>query len=109
MIEGHTDAVGSDAANLQLSRERALAVKEALSTYYVIPPENLKTVGFGEKYLKIPTEEARPRTAASRSPGSRPWWQGRTEAGNTLKLATDVGRRYTAAHSIFSYVERKRN
>ncbi len=58
MIEGHTDAVGSDAANLQLSRERALAVKEALSTYYVIPPENLKTVGFGEKYLKIPTEEA---------------------------------------------------
>lgn len=58
MIEGHTDAVGSDAANLQLSRERAQAVKEALVTYYVIPPENLKTVGFGEKYLKIPTEDA---------------------------------------------------
>jgi outer membrane protein OmpA-like peptidoglycan-associated protein len=57
MIEGHTDAVGSDQANLQLSRERAKAVKEALATYYVIPEENLKTVGFGEKYLKIPTEE----------------------------------------------------
>lgn len=58
MIEGHTDAVGSDAANLQLSRERARAVKEALVTFFVIPPENLKTVGFGEKYLKIPTQDA---------------------------------------------------
>lgn len=57
MIEGHTDAVGSDQANLQLSRERSKAVKEALSTYYVIPEENLKTVGYGEKYLKIPTED----------------------------------------------------
>jgi outer membrane protein OmpA-like peptidoglycan-associated protein len=60
MIEGHTDAVGSDTANLQLSRERAKAVKEALVTYYVIPPENLKTVGFGERYLKIPTADAEP-------------------------------------------------
>ncbi len=57
MIEGHTDAVGSDQSNLKLSRERAKAVKEALTTYYVIPEENLKTVGYGEKYLKIPTEE----------------------------------------------------
>ena len=58
MIEGHTDAVGSDETNLQLSRERSKAVKEALTTYYVIPPENLKAVGFGERYLKIPTPEA---------------------------------------------------
>jgi outer membrane protein OmpA-like peptidoglycan-associated protein len=57
MIEGHTDAVGSDASNLELSRQRSSAVKEALSTYYVIPEENLKTVGFGERYLKIPTAE----------------------------------------------------
>jgi outer membrane protein OmpA-like peptidoglycan-associated protein len=57
MIEGHTDAVGSDAANLELSKERARAVKEALATYYVIPEENLKTVGFGERYLKIPTQD----------------------------------------------------
>ena len=57
MIEGHTDAVGTEGANLQLSRERADAVKEALTTYYVIPEENLETVGFGERYLKIPTPE----------------------------------------------------
>ena len=57
LLEGHTDAVGSDAANLQLSRQRAMAVKEALTTYYVIPAENLKTVGLGERYLKIPTNQ----------------------------------------------------
>ncbi len=57
LLEGHTDAVGSDAANLRLSRERARAVKEALTTYYVIPAENLETVGLGERYLKIPTDQ----------------------------------------------------
>jgi outer membrane protein OmpA-like peptidoglycan-associated protein len=58
LLEGHTDAVGSDASNLALSRQRAQAVKEALTTYYVIPAENLKTVGLGERYLKIPTQQA---------------------------------------------------
>jgi outer membrane protein OmpA-like peptidoglycan-associated protein len=32
-------------------------VKEALVTYYVIPPESLQTVGLGERYLKIPTSQ----------------------------------------------------
>jgi outer membrane protein OmpA-like peptidoglycan-associated protein len=58
LIEGHTDAVGSDAANLALSRQRAEAIKKALQTYYVIPGKNLKTVGYGERYLKVPTAEA---------------------------------------------------
>ncbi|MGE3872820.1 MAG: OmpA family protein [Parvibaculaceae bacterium] len=58
MIAGHTDAVGSDAYNLRLSRERAEAVKKALTAYYVIPARNLKTAGYGERYLKIPTSDA---------------------------------------------------
>ncbi len=57
MIAGHTDAVGADSYNLRLSRERAEAVKKALTSYYVIPARNLKTVGYGERYLKIPTAE----------------------------------------------------
>jgi outer membrane protein OmpA-like peptidoglycan-associated protein len=32
-------------------------VKEALATYYVIPADNLRTVGLGERYLKIPTDQ----------------------------------------------------
>lgn len=57
MIEGHTDAVGSDAANQALSERRANAVMDALVYYYAIDPQNLRTVGLGERFLKIPTEE----------------------------------------------------
>jgi outer membrane protein OmpA-like peptidoglycan-associated protein len=58
LIEGHTDAVGSDTYNQKLSKARAEAIKKALTIYYVIPAKNLKTVGLGERYLKIPTAEA---------------------------------------------------
>jgi outer membrane protein OmpA-like peptidoglycan-associated protein len=55
LIEGHTDAVGSDLANLALSDRRAETVAEILSYYFGVPPENLVTQGYGEQYLKIPT------------------------------------------------------
>ena len=58
LIEGHTDASGSDAYNLGLSRARARAVVEALTTFYVIPPQNLRAIGYGERYLKIPVPYA---------------------------------------------------
>ncbi len=58
LIEGHTDAVGSDNSNLALSDERAEAVAAALSTVFEIPPENLTTQGYGEQYLKIDTAGA---------------------------------------------------
>jgi outer membrane protein OmpA-like peptidoglycan-associated protein len=70
LIEGHTDAVGSDAYNLKLSRARAEAVKRALTTYFVIPARNLEAVGMGERYLKIPTADAEPenrRVSVSRA------------------------------------------
>lgn len=57
LIEGHTDAVGSDQANLALSDRRAEAVAEALSGAFGIPPENLTTQGYGEQYLKVNTEK----------------------------------------------------
>ena len=58
LIEGHTDAVGSDQSNLILSDRRAEAVADALSRYFDIPPENLTTQGYGERYLKIKTDAA---------------------------------------------------
>ncbi|MDQ0320593.1 outer membrane protein OmpA-like peptidoglycan-associated protein [Pararhizobium capsulatum DSM 1112] len=57
-IEGHTDAVGSDDSNLVLSDERAESVASLLSEVYDIPPENLVTQGYGERYLKIRTDGA---------------------------------------------------
>lgn len=55
LIEGHTDAVGSDGYNYALSEERALAVKEALLDYFNIPAESLVAIGYGERYLRLPT------------------------------------------------------
>jgi outer membrane protein OmpA-like peptidoglycan-associated protein len=56
LIEGHTDAVGSEEANLVLSDKRAESVAEVLTDYFGIPPENMVTHGYGERYLKINTQ-----------------------------------------------------
>jgi outer membrane protein OmpA-like peptidoglycan-associated protein len=56
LIEGHTDAVGSDQANLVLSDKRAESVAQALTNVFDIPPENMATQGYGERYLKIKTD-----------------------------------------------------
>ena len=58
LIEGHTDAIGSDIANLRLSDLRAATVARVLTDFYGVPPENLATQGYGERYLKIRTEAA---------------------------------------------------
>ncbi len=57
LIEGHTDAVGTNVANLALSDRRAEAVADALTNVFGIPPENLSTQGYGEQYLKVRTQE----------------------------------------------------
>lgn len=46
-VSGHTDNVGGDAYNLDLSKRRAAAVKQTLVTQYHIDPERLATDGFG--------------------------------------------------------------
>lgn len=56
LIEGHTDAVGSEIDNLSLSDRRAESVANLLTDHFGIPPENLTTQGYGEQYLKIPTD-----------------------------------------------------
>ncbi|WP_426230258.1 OmpA family protein [Pararhizobium sp. DWP3-4] len=58
LIEGHTDAVGKDQPNLVLSDQRAEAVAELLTDVYGIPPENLVTQGYGERFLKVKTQVA---------------------------------------------------
>jgi outer membrane protein OmpA-like peptidoglycan-associated protein len=46
-VEGHTDNIGGDSYNLELSKRRAAAVKQALVTRYRISPDRLSTDGFG--------------------------------------------------------------
>ena len=56
LIEGYTDAVGSDVDNLSLSDRRAESVAIALTQQFGVPAENLSTQGYGKQYLKIPTD-----------------------------------------------------
>jgi outer membrane protein OmpA-like peptidoglycan-associated protein len=46
-VEGHTDAIGSDAYNQDLSTRRAVAVRDYLLAQGV-PADRLKVAGFGE-------------------------------------------------------------
>ena len=57
LIEGHTDAVGSAAYNQGLSSKRADAVRDAMLQFFNIERTNIETVGYGEEFLKIETEE----------------------------------------------------
>jgi OmpA-OmpF porin, OOP family len=47
-IEGHTDANGSDSANLILSQDRADAVRQYLVTTFAMDPERITSIGYGE-------------------------------------------------------------
>jgi OOP family OmpA-OmpF porin len=48
VIEGHTDEVGTDEYNMQLSQRRANSVMEYLVTHSGIAPSRLKAVGYGK-------------------------------------------------------------
>lgn len=69
LVEGYTDAVGSDIDNLSLSDRRAEAVAVALTEQFQVPPENLATQGYGKQFLKVQTngpERANRRVAIRR-------------------------------------------
>ena len=46
-VEGHTDNIGEDTYNLDLSKRRAASVKQALVSQYNIAPGRLLTGGYG--------------------------------------------------------------
>jgi outer membrane protein OmpA-like peptidoglycan-associated protein len=56
LIEGHTDAVGSDVDNLSLSDRRAESAATLLTQQFQVPAENLTSQGYGKQYLKEQTD-----------------------------------------------------
>jgi OmpA-OmpF porin, OOP family len=48
VIEGHTDAIGSDRYNEQLSQRRAVSVRRYLVATHGIDAERLRAIGLGE-------------------------------------------------------------
>src|SRR5438309_9133142 len=55
-VEGYTDSRGTKAANMQLSRERAQAVKDWLVKNGGVLAANISTKGFGEQYPIAPNK-----------------------------------------------------
>jgi hypothetical protein len=55
-VNGHTDNLGGDAYNLDLSKKRAAAVKTALTTRYKVGAQRLTTAGFGAGRPKAPND-----------------------------------------------------
>ncbi len=62
-IEGHTDASGSDAYNMHLSRQRAQSVKDYLVIQFNVDPNRLNAIGKGETDLLLVNN---PNAAANR-------------------------------------------
>jgi outer membrane protein OmpA-like peptidoglycan-associated protein len=58
LIEGYTDAIGAPGYNLLLSDRRAESVALAFNEYFDVPTENMVVQGYGERFLKIPTQQA---------------------------------------------------
>jgi outer membrane protein OmpA-like peptidoglycan-associated protein len=54
VVAGHTDAVGSEAYNQELSERRADTIKKYLVEHYGMTGANLVTVGYGESKPKDP-------------------------------------------------------
>ena len=60
VLAGHTDSVGSDAFNQELSERRADAVKRYLVEKFKLAPETLVTAGYGETRLKVAANPTAP-------------------------------------------------
>jgi outer membrane protein OmpA-like peptidoglycan-associated protein len=57
-VDGHTDAIGEDAANLELSTRRADAVKQWMSTEGGVAQARISTRGYGESAPIAPNATA---------------------------------------------------
>jgi outer membrane protein OmpA-like peptidoglycan-associated protein len=58
-IEGFADPAGTPQYNLQLSRRRAIAVKQVMVTRFGLPDAQFKTIGYGEQFARQVSPGAR--------------------------------------------------
>ncbi len=61
-VEGHTDSQGNEAMNQDLSRRRAIAVREYLLSNMAISADRISAVGYGESRPVAPNDTERGRT-----------------------------------------------
>lgn len=64
-VVGHTDNVGQQSANLELSRQRAASVVKALTTQYGVAPDRLQSFGNGS-YAPVASNDTEDGRALNR-------------------------------------------
>jgi outer membrane protein OmpA-like peptidoglycan-associated protein len=72
VVAGHTDAIGSDAFNLDLSERRADTIKNYLAQKFGINGADLVTVGYGKTRLKDAQHPTNPTASRSSTWKARP-------------------------------------
>src|SRR6266436_3273858 len=88
-VEGYTDSKGTTATNMQLSRERAQAVKDWLVKNGGVLAANITTKGFGEQYPIAPNKN----TDGSDNP-----------LGRALNRRVSIDRKSTRLNSSHGYI-----
>ena len=63
LLEGHTDAKGTESYNMELSERRAVAVRDYLVSVHAIDPQRLEVAGRGET---APLDKLEPEAAINR-------------------------------------------
>ena len=88
VVEGHTDAFGSDQQNLSLSQARADSVVRHLLTSLPISPANLRSMGYGESrpVANNETPEGRKRNRRIDVVIRPAWVQGEPGAADLAQL-----------------------
>ncbi len=56
IVEGHTDNVGDDEANIKLSKMRSDNIKQLIVMQYGVDPERIKTIGYGRSRPMVSNE-----------------------------------------------------
>ncbi|UVC09603.1 OmpA family protein [Rhizobium sp. TH2] len=63
LVVGHTSSTGNPKHNLELSQQRADAIREVLATTFAVSPDRLYSIGVGQEW---PIDSANPANAVNR-------------------------------------------
>ena len=85
VLSGHTDSIGENDYNLELSKHRAIAAKNYLVSKYHIEASRILSIGYGETHpIEVGNDNL--SLAANRRVEIEEWNQGKTQTTNKAQF-----------------------